>query len=253
MKYCIYLTIIALPCSAADFQRDLSADRPDATESPYTVEAGGIQVESSLWAFARDRENGITTETWSLAETNIKFGLSSHHDLQFVIRPWIREDERGSGSDEGFGDMDLRLKWNLWGNDSGVTAGALMPYVTIPSGTNASTGEWQGGIIFPVAIEINERLGAGVQLEIARAWDEEISHHEWQLSHTAVLGFAIAKDFGAFVEYLGVAAESGYQSSVFGGLTWSPTPHLQWDIAVGVGLNESAEDFSIAQGVTFRF
>ena len=30
---------------------------------------------------------------------------------------------------EGFGDMEIRLKHNLWGNDEGATALALMPFI----------------------------------------------------------------------------------------------------------------------------
>jgi len=142
---------LACPAAAADFSRELSADRPDATESPYTVEPGRVQVESSLWAYGRDEEDGIVSESWTLGEANLKYGLTENHDLQLVLRPWIHEHTEGAGNVEGFGDIDLRLKWNLWGNDSGATAGALMPYATVPTQSAVSAGEWQGGVIFPVA------------------------------------------------------------------------------------------------------
>ncbi len=121
MKVPLSIILLACPCLAADFQRELSADRPDATKSPYTVEPGRFQVESSLRAIARDREAGGTTETRALAE------------------------------------------------------------------------------------------------------------------------------------HVGVAGNGPYEASAFAGLTWSPAPDLPWNIAVGTGLNGAAEDFSIAQGVTFRF
>ena len=40
--------------------RDLSTDRPDMTESPYTVDAGRFQIEMSFADFTYDRENGET-------------------------------------------------------------------------------------------------------------------------------------------------------------------------------------------------
>jgi len=43
--------------------RDLSADKPDATESPITVDAGHYQVELSFMDFGRDTGGGETTET----------------------------------------------------------------------------------------------------------------------------------------------------------------------------------------------
>lgn len=247
--------ISGLPLSAQAFTRELSADRPDTTESPITVEAGRFQVESGLVSFGRDRSQGITTETWSLAETNVKFGLTDSADLQWVLRPWIRETERGNGERnraEGFGDLDLRLKYNLWGNDGGTTAAALMPYVTAPTRTAASAGEWQGGMIFPVSISLNETFDAGFQLETARVWDEDLDH-VWDLLHSAVLGIGLTDRLGMFIEYVGIAGERPYEASAFTGFTWTAGENLQWDLAFGVGLNEAAEDFSIAHGVTFRF
>ena len=56
--------------------RDLEADRPDATESPRTVDSGHIQVESSVLGYTRDRSGGEKFEAWTWAETNIKYGLN---------------------------------------------------------------------------------------------------------------------------------------------------------------------------------
>lgn len=225
--------------------RELSADRPDVTESPLTVEPGLWQVESSLWSFTRD--GGIST--WSLAESNIKAGLTPNTDLQLVLRPWIKEE----GGAEGFGDVDLRLKWNLWGNDGGKTAGALMPFVTVPTHTAVSGGEWQGGLIFPVSVEISDRVGLGLQVEIDRVWDEDAREHQWDFLHSAAIGYALADTVGVFLEYVGVASERSYEASLVGGLTWATSENVQWDFAIGGGLTDAAEDLTLLQGLTFRF
>lgn len=249
MKTALLFPLLIASAHATDFQRDLSPDRPDTTESPITVEAGGFQVESSLWAFAKDHSD----ETWTLGEMNLKAGLTSCTDFQLVLRPWIHERTGDGVTSEGFGDIEARLKWNLWGNDSGKTAGALMPYVSIPTHTAVSTGEWEGGLIFPVSVELNDRLGFGCQVEAARAWNSDDSEYDWDILHSAVLGISITDKLGAFIEYVGVAGDGDYEATGNIGLTWASTENLQWDIAVGLGLNDAAEDLSIAQGVTFRF
>jgi hypothetical protein len=248
MKPLLLIPLILPALHAAEFQRELSADRPDTTESPITVEAGRFQVESSVWAFAKDGSN----ETWTLGEMNLKAGLGDSSDLQLVLRPWIHEQADGETS-EGFGDIELRLKHNLWGIDGGKTAGALMPYVSIPSQTAVSTGEWEGGVIFPVSIELTDRLGFGFQVEAARVWEGDSGEYEWDFLHSAVLGVSLTEKLGLFIEYVGVAGDGDYEASGNVGFTWASTENLQWDIAVGVGLNDAAEDFSVAQGVTFRF
>ena len=240
-----FILTAALLASAVAHGRELSADRPDATESPITVEPGLVQIESTLWGFARDG----STETWTLAESNIKTGLTTHTDLQLVLRPWIKEE----GGGEGFVDIDLRVKWNLIGNDGGDFAAALMPFVTIPSGTAASGGEWEGGLIFPVAFALNDRIGFGVQAEIDRAWNEDDRAHRWDFVHTAVAGIALTEAIGMFVEYVGAAGDHPYEAGANIGFTLATSADVQWDIAAGFGLNDAAEDFSLIQGVTFRF
>ena len=53
--------------------RELETDRPDATESPVTVDRGHFQLESSFFSFSRDDSAGVRTETWGVAESNIKY------------------------------------------------------------------------------------------------------------------------------------------------------------------------------------
>lgn len=246
MKPIALSLLLSLPALA--FDRELSADRPDTTESPITVEPGHFQIESSIWAFAKDGSD----ETWTVGEMNLKAGLTRSADLQLVLRPWIHE-QTDDGTAEGFGDIEVRVKYNLWGNDGGKTSAALMPYVSIPSQTAVSTGEWEGGLIFPVAIELTDRLGFGFQVEAARAWDGDTGGYDWDFLHSAVLGISLTDGFGMFIEYVGVTGDGPYEASGIVGFTWAATENLQWDIAAGVGLNDAAEDFSIAQGVTFRF
>jgi hypothetical protein len=259
VKY-LPLLVLALPLYAEEspqcyfgFKRELSPDRPDTTESPYTVEPGKFQLESSLWAFSKDKSDGIKTETWAPGEVNLKAGLTPATDLQLVLRPWIHEQSSNGVSAEGFGDIEMRLKWNLWGNDSGKSAGAVMPYVSIPTQTAVSTGEWEGGVILPVAMELSETLGLGFQVETARAWDDERHEYDWDFLHSIVLGISITDKLGAFVEYVGTTGDGPYEATANTGLTWASSENLQWDVAVGVGLNDAAEDFTIAQGVSFRF
>lgn len=225
--------------------REMSTDRPDTTESPITVLPGTIQVESTLFGYSYDER--ITT--WSLAESNLKTGLTEDIDLHFVLRPWIKE-EHGK---EGFGDADVRLKWNLWGNDGGKTAAALMPYVTVPTHTAVSTGEWQGGLIFPVAFEISEQIGCGIQGQIDRRWDDEELEHDWDFLHSAVIGISLTESLGMFIEYVGVAGNHPYEATANFGFTLASGENVQWDAAIGFGLNDAAEDLSLIQGISFRF
>lgn len=255
MRWMILLAALPAYTRAAGFERELSADRPDTTESPISVEPGHFQAESSIWAYARDKEHGVELQTWTLAETNFKIGLTPCQDLQFVVRPYVRESVRGlEDSDaEGFGDVEVRWKWNIWGNDGGSSALGLMPFVSVPTQTAVSSGEWEGGAILTWATDLSESWGLGLQGEVDRVWDEDSRRHEWDFLHTAVIGRDIGENVGVYLEYIGVAGAHPYQASVSAGITWALGPDLQLDLGGVAGLNDAAEDYSVFQGITFRF
>ena len=150
--------------------RELSTDRPDITESPYTVDAGHFQIEAELLSWTRNRQDGVTTTTMS-PSVNIEVGLLTWVDLQTVVG-WSSITEEDPGNDDpvtrGVDDLRFRVKINFWGNDDGDTAGALMPFVTLSThGSDFGDESYvTGGIIAPVAFSPPSDWSAAVMLEI---------------------------------------------------------------------------------------
>lgn len=236
--------------------RELEADRPDATESPRTVDAGYFQIESSVVGYSRDQNDGVKFEAWTWGETNLKYGLNDSMDLQLVIAPYVHETTRDCGQkevNEGFGDLTLRLKWNMWGNDEGDTAFAVFPYVKIPTGTDVSNDKWEGGIIFPWAMNLSESVGIGIQAEFAHVWDEEDRDYDIDFLHTAVVGLDVTDQMGVYLEYLGVAGDRAYEAYASGGVTWAFSDLFQWDAGLVLGINDDAEDLNTFTGFTVKF
>ena len=242
--------------SAATALRELETDRPDATESPVTVDKGHFQLESSFFSFSRDDSAGVRMETWGVAESNIKYGVSDVIDLQFVFTPYVKETVTTGGtktSVEDFSDITIRLKYNLWGNDEGSTAFGLMPVVKVPTQTGVSNGRWEGGLIAPFSWRAGERWGVGAQGQIDRVYDETNGDMDWEFSHTAVIGFDVTDRFGLYLEYLGVAGDRPYDSFFSGGVTFSLSEMIQLDAGTLVGLNREAEDVTLFSGISWKF
>lgn len=252
--FCLSAGEMTVMESQGAIMRDLEADRPDATESPRTVDAGYFQIESSIIGYTRDSNRGEKFDSTTWGETNIKYGLNDFMDIQLVLAPYVKEVTRTGDSRnqaEGFGDVTLRLKCNLWGNDEGKTAFAIFPYVKAPSGTAVSNDQWEGGVIFPWAMELSDRIGLGLQAEVGYVWDE--TDYEIDFSHTAVLGFDVTDQLGVYVEYLGVAGGHPYEAYASGGVTWGFTKTFQWDAGLVIGMNNAAEDLNTFTGFTVKF
>src|SRR4051812_390436 len=69
--------------------REMSTDRPDKTESPFTVDAGHFQLEMDVVNYTYDRHNSdhsaIRAESLSVAPVNLKVGLLNNVDLQVIL------------------------------------------------------------------------------------------------------------------------------------------------------------------------
>ncbi|MCH8258667.1 MAG: transporter [Planctomycetes bacterium] len=244
--------------------RDLSADRPDVTESPITVDAGHVQVELSFLDYRRDDRNSDNTEfeAWTVGATNIKFGLLNNVDLQFVFDAYTDEDtlDKAAGtasSAKGFNDIQFRLKINLWGNDGGETAFAVMPFIQLPAGSDElSSDHVEGGLIFPFATELSDGWGLGLMAEVDWVFDEDDGEYDTEFVHTAVLGHDIMGSLGGYVEYIGIVSgdgDSDYQALIGTGLTYALSADLVLDIGANFGLTKTAEDVNVFAGVTVRF
>jgi hypothetical protein len=247
-----------------ELMRDLSADRPDLTESPYTVDAGHFQIEMDLVNYSHDRHNRDreTIDSYSVAAVNLKAGLLNNVDLQLILEPYIstRIKDRSTGSTSkhnGFGDITTRLKVNLWGNDGGETALALMPFIKLPTNQDDVGNEAvEGGLIVPFAMELPAGWGLGAQTEVDFIEDGDEDGYHAEFINTVALGRDIVGNLAGYVEFFSLVStesDSDWIGSVNGGLTYAVNADLQLDGGVNFGVTRAADDITPFVGVTWRY
>jgi len=254
---CLSAVLAAMHARASEPARPMSTDRPDTTESPYTVPAGMFQIEASFFDYSRDSADGNRLREWSWSEINFKAGLARDVDLQVILSAWnesVLTRRGGSERLSGVSDVTVRLKTNLLGNDEGRSAFGLMPYVTIPSGSGVSADAWQGGLIAPFAFEVNDRVSLGLMAEADLVYDEDTGGHDLEWLHSATVGIALTEPLGMYLELVGIAGEdTNYQGIFNAGLTFAVSDDLVFDAWCRLRLNRPAPDFGVFTGVSFRF
>lgn len=228
--------------------RELSTDRPDTTESPYTVDAGHFQIEAEIASWTRDRSHSET----ALGQINFKYGLDDFTDLQWISPTHCWTDDGG----EGWGNVQIRLKRNLWGNDAGDTALAVMPYAELPTGDEAfGADRLQGGLIIPFAFSHGD-WGFGLQGQIDRAYDNERNAHHWEFMGSATASHPVSDCCNVFCEVVALLREGqagGSEYSLNTGVTWLARDQVQWDAGIRVGLNDEAPDLMPFLGYSTKF
>jgi hypothetical protein len=230
--------------------RPLSTDRPDTTESPYSVDAGHFQFETELASFTRD---GGSWKEFSLGALNAKYGLNSSSDLQVVL-PFY---SRIRGGEEGFGDVQIRLKHNLWGNDEGSTALALMPYVKLPTANgDLGNGEFEAGLIVPLGFDGPAGWSFGVMAEVDLVSDENGSGYQPKLLFSATGSHELTQTTGIFLELVGILTpESGDEQEAYFncGMTWALSKTWQFDGGIRVGLTGASNDLTPFLGISTKY
>jgi hypothetical protein len=240
--------------------RDLSPDRPDKTECPYTVDAGHFQLEMDFANFTQNQSNDVRTRAWNVAPFNAKLGLLNNVDLQLVFDSYLSvhtEAEGAATTQSGIGDFTARLKINLWGNDGGQTAFALLPYVKFPTSTDhLGNGSIEGGLILPLAIKLPADWD--LSLEIAGSCLRNTGGRGYHADVIASMSFdhAIAGKLSGYVEFFSEGAtelHSAWVETVDGGLEFALSKNVQIDCGCNFGITRSADALNPFTGITARF
>jgi hypothetical protein len=246
----------------SEAMRELSPDRPDKTESPYTVDAGHFQLEMDFVTFTQNQSQGVRVQTWNVAPVNLKVGVLNNVDLQFVFDNYlhVRSDDHTTGkttTESGVGDFTTRLKINLWGDDGGQTAFALLPFVKFPTSTShLGNDAVEGGLILPLAIKLPAGWDMGLETAASFLRNDGNRGHHAELIDSITFDHAIIGKLSGYCEFFSsVSTErgSGWVGTVDVGLTYAVTDNLQLDCGCNLGVTRAADDVNLFAGITVRF
>jgi hypothetical protein len=216
--------------------RGFITDRPDRTESPISVDAGHFQLETDLVAVTRDQ--GETSTIFNFM--NLKAGLTRDTDLQFVLESHVVD---GSGS--GVGDATVRYKYNLFGNDEGASAMALMPYV------NLSSSEF--GLIVPIGFDAPRGFGIGMMFQYDRVRDNPGEGYHAQFISSITAAHDLFWGLEGYIEFFSqTEADAPWVATLDGGLILPVGKQVRLDLGANVGVTEAANDINPFLGVSIR-
>jgi hypothetical protein len=242
--------------------REMATDRPDKTESAFTVDAGHYQVEMDILAYTYDRSDDETVKTLNIAPLNLKVGVLNNVDLQLIVESYNiqRTTDRAAGTSSrmsGFGDLLLRTKINLWGNDGGPSALSIMPFVKFPTNQHGLGNDAvEGGIIFPFAMELPAEWGLGAQLEVDQVRDANDSGYHQEYGGTITVSHDIVGKLGGYVELFSNSsneAKADWIATFDFGFTYALSRDIQLDAGMNIGLSDAADDFNPFIGLSMRY
>jgi hypothetical protein len=248
--------------------RDLTTDRPDTTETPFSVDAGHVQIETTVFGFSRSPRDstGAFADSYEFATTNVRIGLTNAVEAGFVWQPYgivrTHDDPLGSVRQSGVGGLELRGKINLWGNDSfgkpGSTALGLLPFVAFPTDrrNGISPDFTEGGLIVPYAVKLTDKVGLGINAGISWLRDDAASDYHAEYLASASFSYEWSEKLGTYYEVAGrfhTGDPRGDAVQLGTGVTYRLSKNLQLDAGVNVGVTPAADRINPFVGFAVRF
>jgi len=249
----------------ANQMREMNADRPDKTDSPFTVDAGHFQVEMDFANFTADAPNSergnVRSENYQIAPLNLKVGVLNNVDVQLVLTPyqWERTKNQHTASVDqtsGFGDITPRVKVNLIGNDGGFFALALIPFVKLPtSQEHLGNNAVEGGLGIPYAFDVPD-WDVGFQTTVSVDRNNAGPGDHAEFANSVSIGHAVIGKLSYHVEFFSsVSTEqnSGWVGTVDTWCTYQANQNLCLDAGVYIGVTRAADDWHPWAGMTWRY
>jgi hypothetical protein len=247
-----------------DKMRDFNTDRPTKSNVPYTVDAGHFQYEGDFFFHGFDNSSTLDSNisSWIVGNPTLKLGLLNNVDLEVSFSAYnsIQTNTRSTGASNtvnGFGDVFTRLKVNLWGNDGGTTAMALIPYVKIPTAPQGIGNRFaEGGLIAPLAIALPGGFNSIVMGELDYLKNPNDDGYHANFPALINVNHKIGESVTAYAEiYANWSTHRDVQDiyTLDFALAWSPHPNFQLDLGINIGLVPAAAPYQLYAGVAQRF
>jgi hypothetical protein len=237
--------------------RELTTDRPDSTESPFTVDAGRLQLEMDLASYTRNRLDGVRTTEWVIAPFNLRYGITQNFEAGIFVTPHVRVTEQVRGgprtTTRGAGDTVLRAKLNLQGNDAGSTAFGVFADVKLPTASDGlGNDKVEGALTFPVAYEVGAGWDGAAMTAVEYVWtDAGRRRPVWV--NTITFAREIAAETGMFLELTSAAGDGAHVATFNCGVTHRLNPNFQLDCGANFGISRTAPDLTLFVGLSRKF
>jgi hypothetical protein len=247
-----------------DEMRKFTPDRPAKGYSVRTIDAGHFELETDLVNYSYSKYLGIATHSVQALDPNLKLGVTNW--LDFEIQFNGLQSSRSFGSESGatvargagFGDVVLRTKMNLFGNDDGPAGLAVIPYVKLPSSVPViSNGAVEGGLIVPLALRLPQDYLVTLMTEVDAL---KASDGDRYANFVNLVGVSHplpgVEGANAMVELYSSVGTNRATPPIYTldlGMNFPLDKNTFLDVGLNLGLNKAAPKVQIYTGISARF
>ena len=246
----------------AENLRGFTTDRPAKGYSPITVDAGHLQYETDALIYSHSNFGGLSTRQFTAFDPTVKLGLTDRVEfgLQFGGYNWVDAKAPGTSTTvfraRGVGDLTLRPKINVFGNESGVAL-AVIPYVKFPTASRfLGNGHLDGGVILPFTAPLPYDFTVTFSPEVDVLRNGTNAGHHINFTQSISLGHPIGKKLTVYGEFYSTIGPDRGSPNIYTAdvaAAYLLTDTLQADVGANFGLNKAAPNLQVYAGLSQRF
>lgn len=251
------LALVATTIATAQSPKNeeaLITDRPDATESPYTVGTGNLQLETGA-LFTNNGDDDFRTESTVFNTGLLRYGLNETIELRLG---WDYANERISSNGNelsdvsGFTPLLLGAKFELANENGWMPQIGLLTHLRLPFTAAEEFRPENTGIemIFSFDHTLSDKDGIAYNLGARIADDRSLEY-----LYTIAYGYSFTDKWGAYAELYGAFPENTQAYHLWdAGITYLVNNNLQLDATIGGGFQGSATDQNllVSAGLSYR-
>jgi hypothetical protein len=231
----------------------IETDRPDQTESPYTVPKNWFQAEAGF-GIAKDKSDAKTFVHPTLLS---KYGLSRRFELRLITdyvslqTPLLIPS--GNKVSSGLQPIEIGGKLALFEEKGLRPKTSLIFHTSIPKAAfkEFQQPRWGPNFRFTMQHTLNETISVGYNL--GAEWDGEEETNPTYI-YTLTSGFNLGENWYAYAELFGfINSSTPPQHNVDGGVAFNFSSHTRIDLSYGLGITSQTSLKSyLALGFSFR-
>ena len=251
----------AAPAAADAGPSPICANRPGKGTPTCVMDPGQFQIEVGAIDWTTQKNQGVTTDAYAVANFNLRMGIAPGLEGQFSLTPYSQIRQHGKGASStvsGVGDITLTLRQALTKSGAPVSV-SVQPFIVAPTGANGiSGGAWQGGVVAPISLNLTPEIGLALSPQITIVPNQNGGGHH--VAYTGVIG--LSRGFGEltlggelWANVNDDPSSSVTQASVDLTAAWIPKKHqdTQFDAGLNFGLNSNTPDVEVYVGISKRF
>ncbi|MDQ3194639.1 MAG: transporter [Bacteroidota bacterium] len=223
----------------------IQTDRPDQTETPFTVPANHFQLEAGF-VYEKDKEI-ITT---SIPTTLFKFGVSDNFELRLILD--ITEEKKQGGSTEpGLNPVEIGIKINIAKEDGIIPTASLIGHLAIPEFLSDQNQIIYFAPNFRFCMQNTLSDKFTLVYNLGAEWDGLSA--EPAFIYTVTTAVSVSEKLGGYVELYGFAPQKNKADHRFDmGITYLIKKNFQLDVSGGTAISDNAPDYFFGFGLSVR-